>query len=171
MKKIFFALTALAMVAIIACSNSTANDNTKDSNSTTNEDSNSATSNLTCTIDGTNFTAKQFFDQAGNKFSISLAAVGADKKQSVILFFDRAKTTTGKVFNYKFKMGEVAESSVTFRQYTNYEKFQFADMGLGSSTITITKATANRIEGTFTASSKEHNVTNGKFSIATQLKW
>jgi hypothetical protein len=171
MKKLFFALTALAMVAIIACSNGTANNTTNESNSATSEETDAAKSSLTCTIDGASFTAKQFLDKSGNKFSISLAGVGVDKKQAVILFFDRAKTVTGAVFNYKFKMGESAESSVTFRNYTNYDNFEFKDLGFESSTITITKATANRIEGTFIASGKNNNITNGKFSIATQLKW
>jgi uncharacterized protein YxeA len=171
MKKIFFALTALAMTAIIACSNNTANNNTNESNSATSEETDAAKSSLTCTFNGTTFTAKQFLDNAGNKFSINLAGVGAENKQAVILVFDRAKTVTGAVFNYKFKMGELAESCVTFRNYTNYDAFQFTDVVFSSSTITITKATANRIEGTFTASSKDDNITNGKFSIATELKW
>jgi hypothetical protein len=169
MKKLLSILSVVTIITLVACASKSADNNSTDNN--TSDENNAAASSLTCSIDGSDFAAKQFFDEGSNKFKIVLTGIGVDKKQAVILFFDRAKTLAGAVFTNTFKMGEVAESSVTFRKYTNYEAFQFTDIGFGSSTITITKATANKIEGTFTATSKDHTITGGKFSIATALKW
>jgi hypothetical protein len=169
MKKLLSILALITIITMVACASKSVDNNSMDNS--TSDESSTAASSLTCSIDGSNFAAKEFFDKAGNKFKIVLTGLAVDKKKSIILFFDRAKTAAGAVFTNTFKMGAEAESSVTYRQYTDYEKFVFDDYSFASSTITITKASANRIEGTFIATGRDHTITGGKFSIVTELKW
>jgi hypothetical protein len=170
MKKIIFLLTITAVVTLIACSNKKANDDGSVNNT---EAENNAASTMTCSINGQPFAATEFFDQLSNKFSFTLVGYNKGKTLSVGLYFPRDKTKAGAVFNYKFKMGEETDNSVSYTKHKAGTDGQGSrdELGFGESTITITKATANRIEGTFVAKGKNDNITNGKFSFATKLKW
>jgi hypothetical protein len=169
MQKIIFLLTTIALVAVVACSNKSESEKSNNNNI---ETESATASTMTCTINGELFTTTQFIDQGSTKFNFSLIGKVMDKLKAVELYFPRDETKVGAVFNYKFKMGETTDNSVTIRQYANsIDELDFKSIGFGTSTITVTKATSNRIEGTFIASSKDINITDGKFSIATNLKW
>ncbi len=169
MKKILFLLAITSVVTIIACSNKKANGDGSVNNT---ETESSAASIMTCSINGQPFAAAEFFDQLSNKFSFTIVGYNKGKTLSVGLYFPRDKTKAGAVFNYKFKMGEETDNSVTYTKHKAGTDGQGRDeVGFGESTITITKATANKIEGTFVAKGKNDNITNGKFAIATKLKW
>jgi hypothetical protein len=134
---------------------------------------NTSLGTLTCTLDSQPFTAASVLNGFTTKFDIRFSGTDAGKKHRIDLVFPRAKVAVGAQFGYRFVMGESPESQIDIGTPGPEVNglTETKSRGVTQSTITITKADPNLIEGTFTASGKEVSATDGKFSVALPLVW
>jgi hypothetical protein len=167
MKKLTAILTILGALTILSCDAKNENKEGKSDGAAA-----AAANLMSCDVGGKGWKTAEVSDVVSSKLMISLAGTNLADKSIVIVHCDRAKATAGAVLPFEFKMGRIETEGVTFRTLDENGMALFdQDDNMPKGSITITKANKSYVEGTFTATSETHKITNGKFAMELTKVW